>query len=94
MKAGLILRPSRPCEVLAAIPYSEAMVKGWRLRNAWSSNNMLVIYLPSIPPEPPLLKGYLNIEVFSNTTLGQSFDWQTMTLALKFPVEASMDPSQ
>lgn len=51
---------------------------------------MLVIYLPSIPPEPPLLKGYLNLDMFVNTTPGESFDWQTMTLALKFPAEASL----
>ncbi|KAI7884078.1 hypothetical protein K492DRAFT_204973 [Lichtheimia hyalospora FSU 10163] len=87
LMAGLILRPSRPSGVLAIVPHSEAMVKGWRLKNVWLPHNMLVIYLPSIPPEPPLLKGYLNLDVFSNTTPGQSFDWQTITLALKFPVE-------
>ena len=89
IKAGLILRPSRPSGVLAIVPHSEAMVKGWRLKNVWLPHNMLVIYLPSIPPEPPLLKGYLNLDVFSNTTPGQSFDWQTITLALKFPVEVN-----
>lgn len=75
---------------MAVIPHSEAMEKGWRLKGAWLPHNMLVIYLPSIPPEPPLLKGYLNLDMFANTTPGKSFEWQTMTLALKFPVEASL----